>query len=128
MLLENLGDVGLLILRIALGIIFLYHGWMKVKNPKATKAQMGSFMVFIGIAELLGGIAVLFGFLTEFAAIGLAIIMLGAIYKKVFEWKTPFTAMDKTGWEFDLILLVAALALLFTGAGQYSADAFLGWL
>jgi putative oxidoreductase len=121
LLMNNIGDVGLLLLRIALGIIFIYHAMPKLKG------KMGAFMLFIGIAEILGGIAVLCGFLTEPAAIGIAVIMLGAIYKKIFEWKTPFSSMEKTGWEYDMILLAAALALLFTGAGNYSVDALLGW-
>jgi putative oxidoreductase len=84
-------------------------------------------MTFIGICELLGGLAVLFGALTDYAAIGLALLMLGATFKKITEWKVPFTAMDKTGWEFDMVLLAMALCLLFVGPGHYSVDAMLGW-
>jgi uncharacterized membrane protein YphA (DoxX/SURF4 family) len=54
--------------------------------------------------------------------------MLGALWHKMFKWKIPFLAADKTGWEFDFILLGAAIALLFIGAGIYSLDYMLGIL
>ena len=110
-------DCGLLALRIAIAVIFLVHG------PKKLSGAMGAFMTFIGAAETAGAVAVLLGFLTQYAALGLGIIMVGAIYKKITEWHVPFTAMDKTGWEFDLMILSGCLALLTSGAGAWSVDA-----
>lgn len=110
------GDVGLLALRVVIAAIFLYHCRSKLGN-------LASFMGFIGTAELLGGLAVLTGFLTQLAAVGLSIIMLGAIWKKTTEWHMPFSAMDKTGWEFDLMILAGCIALITNGAGQYALDA-----
>jgi putative oxidoreductase len=118
---DGWSDLGLLLLRLALAWIFIYHGAKKLDG------KMGSFMLFIGICETLGGIAMLLGFLTEFAGIGLAIIMLGAIYTKMTKWSTPFTSMTATGWEFDMLLFAVALAFAFLGAGHYSLDAVLGW-
>ena len=80
----------------------------------------------MGIAETLGGLAVILGLLTQIAGIGLAIIMLGAIYMKSAKWKLPFTAMDKLGWEFDWVLLGMSLALALLGAGAFSLDAMFG--
>ena len=57
----------------------------------------------------------------------IGLVMLGALKLKIFKWKAPFSAHDKMGWEFDLILLAAAAALLFLGAGNYSLDAVMGW-
>jgi putative oxidoreductase len=110
------GDAGILILRLVVAIVFLVHGIKKLDG------KMGSFMTFIGIAETLGGAALLVGFLTQLAALGLAIIMLGAIYKKVVEWKVPFTTMEKMGWEFDLMILGACAALMTLGSGAYGID------
>ncbi len=110
-------DLGLLALRIAIAAIFLVHG------PKKLSGSMGSFMTFIGVAETAGGTAVLLGFLTELAALGLGIIMAGAIYKKITEWHVPFTAMDKSGWEFDLLILAGCIVLLTVGSGSYGIDA-----
>jgi putative oxidoreductase len=83
---------------------------------------MGSFMTFIGIAELAGGLAMLLGILTQLAALGLGIIMLGAIYKKVNEWKVPFSTMSGMGWEFDLMILGSCIALIVFGGGAYALD------
>jgi len=48
--------------------------------------------------------------------------MLGAIKFKIFKWKTPFTSMGQTGWEFDLINLATALTLVILGGGQIALD------
>jgi putative oxidoreductase len=116
-LLFTYGDAGILLLRLPIAIIFLVHGTKKLDG------SMGNFMRFIGVAETLGGLAILLGFLTQLAALGLAIIMIGALYKKIVEWKVPFTAMDKMGWEFDLMILGACAALMTLGSGAYGIDA-----
>jgi putative oxidoreductase len=110
-------DIGLLALRLAVAVIFLVHG------PKKLSGTQGAFMTFIGAAETAGGAAMVAGFLTQYAALGLGIIMGGAIYKKIKEWHVPFTSMEKMGWEFDLMILAGCIALLTLGAGMYSVDA-----
>jgi len=132
LLLNGLENVGLLILRIVIAVIFLYHGWPKVVGGKKMaaqmgKPQMGGFLIFLGIAEVLGGIATVAGFLTQIANIGFAIIMVGAIGLKIGQMKVPFSAHDKTGWEFDFIILGAAAVLVLLGAGSISVDALLGF-
>ncbi len=112
------GNWGVLALRLVIAIVFIVHGSKKLGDLK-------SFMGFIGICETLGGLALLFGFLTQLASLGLGIIMVGAIYKKTQEWHVPFTAMNKMGWEFDLALLGGLLALLTLGAGTISVDAMM---
>lgn len=111
------GDTGIFVLRLAIAVIFFVHGTAKLDG------KMGNFMRFIGITETIGSIALLVGFLTQLAAIGLAIIMLGALYKKIFEWHVPFTAMDKMGWEFDVMILAGCIALMTLGSGAYGVDA-----
>lgn len=105
----------LFVLRLILGIIFVYHGLPKRKHGL-------SFMGFIGLAELIGGIALIAGFLTQLAALGIGIIMLGAIYKKKMEWKVPFSSMDKMGWEYDLLILGTCILLFIMGAGSIAVD------
>lgn len=87
--------------------------------------QLPASMLQIGrilsITEPLGAIAMTFGFLTQIAAVGFSIIMVGAIASKR-KTKTPFWAQDKTGWELDFIILAANIALFFLGAGQISID------
>ncbi len=109
-------DFGLLILRLAVGVIFLYHCRSKLSGAQ------GSFMRFIGYCELLGGIAMILGFLTQLAGLGLGIIMLGAIYKKINEWNIPFASKTTTGWEFDMMILSGCIALMTLGGGLFALD------
>lgn len=125
---NNLQDLGLLALRIAIGSIFIYHGLPKLKKPKAMEQMFGNiwFPFLIGLGEFAGGLAAILGFYTEIAGLIFVILMLGALYFKLLTSKAPFSSMKKLGWEFDLILLGGALALLFIGAGNISIDAVIG--
>jgi len=48
--------------------------------------------------------------------------MIGAISLKMSMMKVPFTANDKTGWEFDFVILSACIALFVLGAGTIGLD------
>jgi uncharacterized membrane protein YphA (DoxX/SURF4 family) len=114
-------DHGLLALRIAVGVIFIYHAMPKLKDAKGLASAMGfpaGGVLLLGSVEFLSGLAVITGILLELGALLLAIVMLGALYFKIAKWRVPFWAMDKTGWEFDLLLLAANLTLLTTGGGS----------
>lgn len=124
---QQYNDWGLLALRIGISAIFFYHGFGKWKlwkpdSTNQTPASMKTLLRFLSIVEPLGAIAVLFGFLTQFAAFGLTIIMIGATYFKMRTWKVPFSSATHTGWEMDLILFVSAVSLFFSGAGTLSLD------
>ena len=129
LLFQGLESWGLLVLRVFLGIIFVYHGMPKLMMSGKMSKGMGwssGSVFFLGLVELLSGIALILGFYAEIGALLVGLVMLGAIYHKIFVWHVPFSSMDKMGWEFDLILLGAAIALLFIGAGLYSLDYMLG--
>ncbi|MDO8601188.1 MAG: DoxX family protein [bacterium] len=116
-------DLGLFLLRLAVGIVFLVHGKQKLAMWKMQPSEqmpsgMLNMMRFLSLAEIAGGLALIFGVLTQLAAIGLAIIMLGAIYYKIKIWKKKFS--EPGGWEFDLVLLTANLAILLNGGGSIS--------
>ncbi|MSR86090.1 DoxX family protein [Candidatus Woesearchaeota archaeon] len=116
-------DLGLFLLRLGLGIIFLYHGWMKLKTPGMMAKGLGwqSWQVFLlGLVEVLGGLSVLIGVYAPYGALVFVLVMIGALYFKIVKWKTPFFAMDKMGWEFDLILLAASLAVFLGNVGVYA--------
>ncbi len=118
--LTQYNNVGLLVLRLAIAAIFIYHALPKLKNAKNMAQMMGTqaAMVFIlGAVELLSSIGLILGFYTQLAALLLGVIMVGAIGMKTMKWGVPFAAMDKTGWEFDLILLAANIAILLGGGG-----------
>lgn len=128
--LNEYNDWGLLVLRIGVGIIFIVHGKMKfamwkMEPSEQMPAKMISLMKFLSITETMGGIAIITGFLTQFAALGFAIIMLGAINMKIKMMKEPFTSQEKAGWEFDFILLTASIMIIFSGAGGFAIDRLL---
>lgn len=118
--LAQYNDVGLLILRLAVAAIFIYHSVPKLKNAKNMAPMLGApavMVLLLGAVEMLSSLGLVFGVYTRFSALLLAIVMVGAIYFKTVKWRIPFAAMDKTGWEFDLILLAASIVLLANGGG-----------
>ena len=123
---------GPLILRLALGVIFLAHGWPKLKNDKAQlagwleslKFRPGKFWAWVvTLAEFLGGILILIGLFMQFAAAVLAIEFLVIIF-----WvrrAEPFVARSEApsmSLEFDFLILAALLALLVLGPGAWAVD------
>jgi putative oxidoreductase len=118
---------GLLALRIAVGVIFIVHGWPKITGARGMAAMMsggeakpvlvGVFTVQ-GLVEVGGGLLLILGVLTQLVAIAFMIIMVGAIALKIGRLKTGFMATQTTGWEFDFVLLAANLLLFFTGPGR----------
>ena len=113
-------DFGFLILRAAVAIIFLYHAWPKLKNPKGVAQAMGAPSVMplvLGLVETLSALALLTGFYFQLGALALAVVMIGALYLKTTKWHLGFSAMNATGWEFDLVLLAGNLLLLTNGPG-----------
>jgi len=63
---------------------------------------------------------VMFGVLTQLAAAGLILLMLGAIQKKIFVWKTGFWGKHGTdGWHYDLMLVVMNLVIITTNGGKF---------
>jgi putative oxidoreductase len=71
------------------------------------------------VAELAGGVGLILGVLQQLAAIGLILIMLGAIQKKIFVWKTGFWGKDGRGWSYDLTLVSMLLVILATDGGSW---------
>jgi len=115
-------DLGLLLLRLMIGIVFLSSGWSHVKNPAERSKNIGmskGFTVFLGLAEIAGSLGIVFGVLQQLAAIGLILIMLGAIQKKIFVWHTGFWGEKASGWHYDLMFVLMCLVVLFTNGGRY---------
>ncbi len=112
------GDWGLYALQVAVAVIFIYHGLPKIKKARAMAQGMGmpaGAVMLLGAVELLSGIDLLLGVQIQLASALLVLVMLGALYFKIKKWRVPFSTMSATGWEFDLILLAAAIAILTTG-------------
>lgn len=118
-------DWGILVLRLAIGAVFLYHGIMKWQMD-----GLSPIMTILKFAEPIGGIALILGVLTQLASLGFIIIMLGAIYMKSTGFgQQPIdffgSFAGQGGWEFDLTLLAGCVALFLMGAGRTSVDAMI---
>jgi putative oxidoreductase len=116
-------SAALLLLRLMVGAIFATSGWSHLKDPKGRAQSIGmspGFTAFLGAAELAGALGVIFGVFTQVAAAGLILVMLGAIQKKIFLWKTGFWGKHGTdGWHYDLMLVLMNLVIITTGGGKY---------
>jgi len=115
-------DLGLLLLRLMVAIVFVTSGWSHViKSDERSKSiEMSQpVTIFLGLAEIAGGLGSAFGVFTQLAAIGLILIMLGAIYKKMFAWHTGFWGEKASGWHYDLMFIVMNLMILFTDGGRW---------
>lgn len=118
------GEWAMLALRVILGAIFIGHGMMKFGSLSQPAEGMNIVMMILAVAEPLGGAALILGVLTRWAALGLSLIMIGAIYMKQFVWGGAFMGVEAS-WEFDASILGGLLVLLCYGAGRLSADAMM---
>lgn len=117
-----LADLSLLLLRLMVAAIFVTSGWSHVRDPKGRARSIGmspGFTMILGAVELAGGLGVAFGVLIQLAAIGLILVMLGAIQKKIFVWHIGFWGEKNSGWHYDLMLVLMNLVIACTGGGSY---------
>lgn len=104
------------------GVVFITSGWNDLKDPETRSKSIGmskAFTIFLGAAEVAGSLGTMFGILTQLAALGLILIMLGAIQRKIFVWHTGFRGEKRYGWHYDLIFVVINLVIMFTGGGRW---------
>lgn len=121
-------DAGILLIRIAVGLIFLLHGWSKLEGMDnlvawfATLGFPGFLAYFVAWSEVLGGLALIVGIFVRYVGILLGIIMAVAIIK-VHLGKGYSVATG--GYEFALVLMLGAFAITTFGAGAYSLARYL---
>ncbi len=72
----------------------------------------------LGAVEVAGAASVALGFYAQVGAILLIGVMLGAIRKKVFVWKTGFWGDEGQGWFYDLLYATCNFVILATGGGS----------
>jgi putative oxidoreductase len=120
-----LQPLGLFVLRVALGIIFIYHGYPKLAHTGTgmqgffVQHGLPAYFVYVsGILETFGGALLILGLFTRVAALLLAIEMGVAIWK-VHSANGYYAVRD---YEFPLVVGAACLALATVGAGLFSAD------
>jgi putative oxidoreductase len=115
-------DYSLVFLRVMAGAVYMNSGYGDLKDPGARGKSIGmskAFTIFLAAAEIAGGAGLIFGIFPQLAAIGLILIMLGAIQKKIFVWKTGFWGEDGFGWSYDLTLISMLLVILCTDGGSF---------
>ncbi|MEU8893977.1 DoxX family protein [Streptomyces sp. NPDC048442] len=127
-------DLGLLVLRWAVGLTMAAHGtqklfgWFGGGGLDGTAAFFGgsgyaapeTMAVVAGLTETLAGLGLVIGLLTPLAGAGIVGIMLNAVAVK---WGSGF--FNPTGIEYDLMLLVAGASLALAGPGRFAVDRLL---
>ena len=122
-------DLTLLLTRVAVGLVFLAHGWQKlfangIDGTAAFFDQVGvpaarAAAWSAAVVELTGGAALVLGLAVPVAGLLLLVDMIGAF---VFVHAGAGLFVDQGGYELVLTLGAAALLLAVLGAGRYSVD------
>lgn len=122
-------NLGLLIARLLLALMFVLSGWGKISGYAGTQGYMqsagvpGALLPLVILAELGGGLAILLGFMTRTAAVMLALFTLAAGF--LFHLH-PADQMQMIMFMKNLAIAGGFLALAVAGAGAFSIDARLG--
>jgi putative oxidoreductase len=129
---------GLLLIRLVFGLTLAAHGsqklfaWFGGGGPRGTAGmfeklgfkQPLALAVLAGVAEFGGGLLLAVGLLTPLAAFALVVVMLVAIV--TVHWEKGFWS-TAGGYEFNLAIVAAAVAIAATGPGRFSLDDAVGW-
>jgi putative oxidoreductase len=125
-----------LLLRLALAAIFIFHGfrlvgeegyewgaaWMNAMAEKQGQSPPPPpVQLAIAWGQLIGGIALAIGFLTRLAALGIIVIMAGAI--ALVHWPNGFDN-TKGGFEYNMLIIVVCITLVLQGGGNVAVDRF----
>ena len=120
-------EIGLLILRVVLGITFLIHGIAKFQMGLGNVAGwfesigiLGFLGYVVAFIELLGGIALILGIGTRIVSALIAIVMVGAIFTS--KLSLGFIGEVAAGYELDVALLAMAVVLVISGSQLLSLD------
>ena len=123
-------DLAALVGRVALGALFLTHGWPKLKDVKKPIAWVtgtgwpggAAFAILFTLLEFFGAIALIIGLLTQIVAVLFVLEMLATT---IFV-KTKMKGKFRRGYELDLAFAAFALVLALLGPGAWSVDRILG--
>jgi putative oxidoreductase len=131
-------EAGLLLIRVVLGAIMVAHGaqklfgWFGGHGLSGTGSGLESlglrpgrvYAAVNGLAEFGGGALLLLGLLTPIGAAAVAGVMFVAI--AIVHWRNGFFNVSG-GYEFNLLIVAAAVGLAMTGPGEISIDHLAGW-
>ncbi|AOP35038.1 hypothetical protein A0128_15010 [Leptospira tipperaryensis] len=133
-------DLGSLILRVVAGVVLFPHGAQKILGWFGGYGFTGTMGYLVGIGiptpiaflviigEFFGALGLIFGFLTRLSALGIGIVMLGAVYVHIpngffVNWAGN---QQGEGYEFHLLVIGISLVLFIKGAGKASIDSLIG--
>lgn len=140
-ILAPVGDWGLLVLRVAVGVVFLAHGWPKLNPNGPMRGPAGFadglkqmhvplptlFAWGVALLETAGAVLLMLGLGTRLLGLGLAVDMVVAITVALRPRGAKFTSLEGgPRWELEFLLLASALALVLTGAGRIALDPVVG--
>ncbi len=126
---ENMVEVGVLVLRISVGIVMVAHGlpkifWKREVFNKKWKEEYGfplGSVLLTGIVQVAGGLAIIVGIYTQLSSLVLALNMLVATYVSIRNHGEPFLSTPEgKGWDVNFLLVAALIALIFLGGGAWS--------
>jgi uncharacterized membrane protein YphA (DoxX/SURF4 family) len=125
--------LGSFLLRLGLAAIFIFHGYLKLVQDggRAWSSSLDAdTQMAVAWGETLCGCALLLGFLSRLAAIGLVVIMVGAISLKTGKYDFIYIGLRHandeggipTGAEYNFALIVMCLAVVAIGSGKVAID------
>src|SRR5215471_8793631 len=115
-------DAALFFLRLVVALVFGASGYYTLRDPvgRGKSFELGkTAAIGLGLAEVLGSLGLVTGVLVQLAAIGLILIGLGAIQKKVLKWKTGIWGENNSGWHYDLMFIAMNLVIVTTAGGRW---------
>ena len=113
-------NLGLVLIRVAVGMVFFAHGWGKVNNLPMVEGMFTGFGlgagtgVFIAYLEVIGGLAMILGIFTRVFGVILGIEMLAAVFL------TGFSKGLYKPHELELVLMLLSFGIALTGSGKHS--------
>src|SRR6266542_3935471 len=131
MIFPTVPDAAALVGRIALGALFLTHGWPKIKDMRKPIAWVkgtgwpagATFAILFILLETFGAIALILGFLTQIVAV---LLVLEMVATTIFQ-RTKLKGKFRGGYELDVAYAAFALVLALMGPGAWSLDRILGF-
>lgn len=123
------GSIGLLLLRVAMGAAFMFHGWPKIQDPMHWMGEHGAgipgqLQAAAAVSEFGGGLALILGLLTPLAALGIACTMATALGMVHLRMGHSFVASapGQPSYELAAVYLAAAILFVLIGPGKLSLD------
>ncbi|MEB3318298.1 MAG: DoxX family protein [Cyanobacteriota bacterium] len=140
----EIAGVGLLLLRLFMGVAFIRHGWPKLRNLRvwATALKTPEWLCFLSAASMVGGgAALVVGLLTPLAVLPILVSMLVAMALEIRsgfpfiapdpfqipagDYAGPMGVGEPPSWEKAAMYAVMAVVLISCGGGAASIDALL---